>query len=107
MVRGVRVGAAASASLDMPKSVTLALLLAMMSTLLLERSRWMMSLEWRYRQLLKQNHGRYPLEQSRLVTLLSFQACLSSSHQAVPSVALVVWTQDLWSHPGIAQCVGV
>ena len=46
IVRGVMVGAA-PASLNMPKSVTLALLLAMTSTLLLERSRWMMSFEWR------------------------------------------------------------
>ena len=46
MVRGVMLGAV-PASLDMPKSVTLALLLAMINTLLLERSRWMMSLEWR------------------------------------------------------------
>ena len=46
IVSGVMAGAA-PASLDMPKSVTLALLPAIKSTLLLERSRWMISLEWR------------------------------------------------------------
>ena len=45
-VRGVIRGVA-SISLDIPKSVTLALLPAISRTLLLERSRWMMPLEWR------------------------------------------------------------
>ena len=35
---------------------------------------------------------------ARLVTVVSVQASLSNSHQAVPSAVLVVWTQDLWSY---------
>ena len=66
----------------------------------------MMSLEWS-RRLLKQCHGKYPLEHSKLVIAVSVQAFLSNSHQAVPSATLVVWTQGLWSCQGTAQCLGV
>ena len=41
------------------------------------------------------------------MSVVSVQAFLSNSHQVVPSVALVVWTQDLWSCRGTAQCLGV
>ena len=54
-----------------------------------------------------QCRGKYPLECSRLLAVVSVQAFLSNSRQAVPSAALVVWTQDLWSCRGTAQCLGV
>ena len=41
------------------------------------------------------------------MTVVSIRAFLSNSHQAVPSAALVVWTQDLWPCRGTAQCLGV
>ena len=52
-------------------------------------------------------HGKYPLEHSRLEAVVSALAFSSNSYQVVPSATLVVWTQDLWSCQGTAQCLGV
>ena len=48
-----------------------------------------------------------PLEHGKLANVVSVQVILSNSHQVIPSAALVVWTLDLLSCQGTAQCLGV